>query len=114
MTFVGSDKVGRKVVYLGTHVENPTLSSVMIDGMQALTATSFSIAPETNVSLSVDYDDLDYDVNWLTSCGSMHDFDLPTAYLRVEPEDPQSGTIGVVVRDHLGGVDWKFWPISAN
>jgi hypothetical protein len=43
----------------------------------------------------------------------MHDFDLAKAYLRVEPEDPHQGTLGVVVRDTAGGVAWQFWPISA-
>jgi hypothetical protein len=44
----------------------------------------------------------------------MHDFDLARAYLRVEPEDPTAGTLGVVVRDAVGGVAWKLWPITAQ
>src|SRR5262249_30905150 len=33
------------------------------------------------VPLAIDADDATYDVTWLTSCGTMHDFDLPRAYL---------------------------------
>ena len=54
------------------------------------------------------------DVNWLTSCGNMHDFDLPQAHLRVEPEDPQTGELAVVLRDDRGGVTWRVWPIEAH
>ena len=39
---------------------------------------------------------------------------LPAAYLRVEPEDPHYGKLGVVVRDALGGVAWRLWPITAE
>jgi hypothetical protein len=50
----------------------------------------------------------------LTSCGTMHDFDLPQAYLRVETDDPQAGELGVVLRDAHGGVAWKVWPVKAE
>ena len=66
-----------------------------------------------DVPVAVDFDD-SYVVNWLTSCGTMHDFDLPNAYLRVEAEDPKTGTLGVVVRDEIGGVAWRLWPITAE
>ena len=64
-------------------------------------------------AMSVAFDD-SYVVNWLTSARTMHDFDLAKAYLRVEPEDSQSGSLGVVVRDELGGVVWRVWPITAE
>ena len=54
------------------------------------------------------------DVNWLTSCGTMHDYDLPQAYLRVELEDPMEGELAVVLRDARGGVAWRVWPIHAE
>jgi hypothetical protein len=53
-------------------------------------------------------------VNWLTSCGTMHDFDLPQAYLRVEKDDPTDGQLVVVLRDTQGGVAWRIWPIRAE
>jgi hypothetical protein len=46
--------------------------------------------------------DATYNINWLTSCGTMHDFDLAMAHRRVEPEDPHAGTLAIVVRDALG------------
>jgi len=99
-------------VTLGDAGENPVLANLMVDGKAPV--DPISVAPVTDIRLQVDADDTTEDVNWLTSCGTMHDFDLAKAYLRVETEDPQTGTIGVVVRDTQGGVAWQFWPISAN
>jgi len=66
------------------------------------------------VPLSIDADDNTFDVTWLTSCGTMHDFDLPSAYLKVEVDDPQTGELAVVLRDAAGGVTWDLWPIHAQ
>jgi hypothetical protein len=104
--------VAHKLVYMGDHADNPALGPVLVEGVDATGEASLVVAEATKISLAVDFTDPD-SVNWLTSCGTMHDFDLPTAYLRVEPEDPHDGTLGVVVRDTRGGVAWQFWPISA-
>ncbi|MBL0215425.1 MAG: hypothetical protein IPQ07_16260 [Myxococcales bacterium] len=113
MTFAGTDLVGLKVVWLGVHVDNPVLDPVTIDGQLVAGTPALTVAPTTDIPLVVEFDDT-HVVNWLTSCGNMHDFDLPAAYLRVEPEDPQTGMLGVVVRDALGGVAWRLWPITAE
>jgi hypothetical protein len=113
MEFAYQDLIAHKLVYMGDHADNPSLGVIMIDGVDATTETSLTVAPATDIPLQVDFPQLD-DINWLSSCGSMHDFDLAKAYLRVEPEDPQTGTLGVVVRDTQGGVAWQFWPISAQ
>ena len=45
----------------------------------------------------------------------MHDFDLPQAYLRVEPEnEKRDGHLAVVVRTRDGGVAWQVWPLRAE
>ena len=113
MVFAYQSLVAHKLVYMGDHADNPSLGAVMIDGVDATTESTITVAPVTDIPLQVDFPETD-DINWLTSCGSMHDFDLAKAYLRVETEDPQTGTIGVVVRDTQGGVAWQFWPISAH
>lgn len=104
--------VAHKLVYMGDHADNPALGPVLVDGVDATSETSLTVAEATKVTLSVDFAEPD-SVNWLTSCGTMHDYDLPAAYLRVEPEDPHDGTLAVVVRDTHGGVAWQLWPISA-
>jgi len=101
-----------KTVWLGEHADNPTLVNVLVDG--AAPPASIVVAPDVDVPLSVDADDAKGSVNWLTSCGTMHDFDLKKAYLHVLPEDPQSGELVLVVRDDQGGVVWANWPISAQ
>lgn len=113
MTFPDFAFVGIKAVILGEHRDNVVLGSVRVSGENKLAVTTLQVPPVTDIRLDVDFDDT-YGVNWLTSCGNMHDFDLPNAYLRVEPEDPQSGMLGVVVRDAGGGVAWKLWNISAE
>jgi hypothetical protein len=44
----------------------------------------------------------------------MHDYDLHSAYLTVDPEDPQDGELALVVRKPNGGVAWRIWPIRAE
>jgi len=113
MVFAYQGLIAHKLVYMGDHADNPPLGVVMIDGVDATTESSITVAPVTDIPLQVDFPETD-DINWLTSCGSMHDFDLAKAYLRVETADPQTGTLGVVVRDTQGGVAWQLWPISAQ
>jgi len=116
MTFPYPNNVTKsalKIIWLGEHAENPVLGPVFVEGVDQSAATMLTVAPLTNIPLEVDFDET-YVVNWLTSCGTMHDFDLARSYLRVETEDDQSGTLGVVVRDELGGVTWKTWPITAE
>lgn len=113
MTFPSFPFVGIKTVFLGEHRENTGLGSIRIAGAEKSSATSLLVPKVTDVTLDVDFDDT-YTVNWLTSCGNMHDFDLPGAYLRVEPEDPQAGMLAVVVRDSGGGVAWKLWSITSE
>jgi hypothetical protein len=113
MTFPDFAFVGIKTVLLGEHHENPSLGVIRIGDEDKTSATMLRVPKVTDVRLDVDFDDT-FTVNWLTSCGNMHDFDLPGAYLRVEPEDPQAGMLGVVVRDATGGVAWKLWQISAQ
>lgn len=100
-----------KQIVLGDAGENPTLDDLMIDG-KAPPSGAISVGQLVDVPLSVTADDSTENVNWLTSCGTMHDFDLAKAYLRVEVKDPQRGELGVVLRDGKGGVAWRVWPIS--
>lgn len=102
-----------KTVWLGDTGDNPVLSGVTIDGAEVPAGTPIVVAPLTDVRLSVDVAERD-DVNWLTSCGTMHDFDLPQAYLRVELEDPTEGELAVIVRTDLGGVAWRLWSTRAE
>lgn len=101
-----------KTVWLGDRRDNPPLADVAIGGMPP--GASIVVPPDQDVTLFVTADDAVDTVNWLTSCGTMHDFDLHAAYLRVEPDDPQQGELAVVLRDPSGGVSWQVWPIRAE
>jgi hypothetical protein len=101
-----------KTVWLGDAHDNPTLDAITIDG--APPDASIVVPPDMDVPLSVTADDAVDIVNWLTSCGTMHDFDLHAAHIHVLPADPQSGELALVLRDNLGGVAWQVWPIAAQ
>ena len=104
--------LGFKTVVLGEARANPALEDMMIAGA-APPQTAVVVPALTDVPLSVKGEDPDV-VNWLTSCGTMHDFDLPKAYLRVEKADDQEGDLAVVLRKRDGGVAWRVWPIHAE
>ena len=105
--------VATKTIQLGVAGNNPPLAGILIDGKTPGDA-ELVVGKLVKVPLSIDADDITYDVTWLTSCGTMHDFDLPQAYLKVEEDDPQSGELAVVVRDSQGGVSWSSWTIRAE
>ena len=105
-------RAATKTVWLGDSADNPTLDGVTVGDVTP--GASIVVPTLTDVHLFVNGDDSVDTINWLTSCGSMHDFDLHKAYLRVEKDDPTSGELAVVFRDAQGGVVWQVWPISAQ
>jgi hypothetical protein len=102
-----------KTMRLGIAAANPTAGTTAMVNDQPPTS-DLAVDKLTKVPLSVDFDDTSYDVVWLTSCGTMHDFDLPKAYLKIEDDDPDAGQLAVVVRDDVGGVDWQTWSIHGQ
>jgi hypothetical protein len=102
-------------VFLGDSADNPALSNVTIGGVPApAPGDPITVPPDTDVHMSVDADDSTMLVDWLTSCGTMHDFDLHASYIHVLPDDPQSGELVLELRDNAGGVTWSVWPIAAQ
>lgn len=109
------ERAATKIVWLGDSADNPTLDGLMIDDAPAPAAgTALTVPGLTDIHLFVQADDAVDIVNWDTSCGSMHDFDLHKAYLRVEKDDPMMGELAVVLRDAMGGVAWEVWPITST
>jgi len=113
VSYANRTLIATKTITLGQAAQNPALVHVMLDGQPAGTS-ELVVGKLVQVPLSVEADDAVYDVTWLTSCGTMHDFDLPVAYLQVEAEDPDAGELAVVVRDAKAGVAWSVWPIHAE
>jgi hypothetical protein len=105
-----------KVVFLGQSADNPELPAITINGAPAPAPdqeiTISKTAAKNPVSIAADT--VHFDVEWLTSCGTMHDFDLPDAYVKIESKDPLTGEFGVVLRNTQGGVAWEIWPIQAQ
>ncbi|HET9621045.1 MAG TPA: hypothetical protein VFP84_06755 [Kofleriaceae bacterium] len=110
LTYTDHAFVAFKTVYLGVHADNPVIAPITINGGDGLATADLVVPAETNVPLAIDVPEID-NVNWLSSCGTMHDFDIARAYLRVEPDDPHAGDFALVVRDTQGGVFWHVWTI---
>jgi hypothetical protein len=114
VSYAGQSLVATKTVVLGQAADNPPIDGkIAIDGKPPGDA-ELVVGKLVKVPLSIDVDDAAFDVAWLTSCGTMHDFDLPQAYLKVEVDDPAAGELAVVVRDAHGGVSWQLWSIHAE
>jgi hypothetical protein len=114
VAYNGMTLAGIKSVTLGIDRANPDLPPVMIDGtIDPAPDAEIVIGKLVDVPMSVDAAETD-DVSWLTSCGTMHDEDLPMAHIRVEVEDPTEGQLAVVLRDENGGVTWQVWNIRAE
>lgn len=119
--WLGTELKATKTVLLGVDHQNPSVDSARIaeardaEGQLMLEQTELVIDAMTEthfrVELAAPEDD---DVVWLTSCGTMHDFDLPESFITIEDEDPTEGELAVVVRDERGGVAWRVWPIRAE
>ena len=105
-----------KTIYMGDSSDNPTLDMLMVNGQTPPAGSSATIVVPANVDvpLFVNADDTVDNINWLTSCGTMNDFDLHDAFLQVQPSDPQSGQLAVVLRDESAGVVWAYWSITAE
>ncbi|HEY4176375.1 MAG TPA: hypothetical protein VGM90_06070 [Kofleriaceae bacterium] len=101
-----------KTVWLGDTATNPSLDGLEIE--DGSPGDDLVLPVKTDVRLAVTADDSVDNVTWLTSCGTMHDFDLSRAYLRIEPADPQAGQLVVVYRGAGGGVSWRIWPVRAS
>jgi hypothetical protein len=113
MTFGSAPLVALKTIYLGDSADNPTIADPMVNDVAVTPADSLVIPTDTDVPLSVTADDMAM-VNWLTSCGTMHDDNEHAAFVHVLPADPMMGELAVVVRDPDGGVAWQVWPIQAQ
>lgn len=113
VAYAGGSLLAIKTVWLGGTATNPAITDVEIDHVTAST-DELVVALHQDIPLSIGLDDTHYDINWLSSCGTMHDFDLSNAYLRIEVGDVTSGELALVVRDRTGGVSWRVWPIRTD
>ncbi len=103
-----------KTVYLGETRTNPSIDSATINGEPLRDKTELVIDAAVETPLFVEAM-LEDDVNWLTSVGTMSDYDLPTsAYIKVDDDDRLEGELALVFRDALGGVTWRVWPMRAE
>jgi hypothetical protein len=92
---------------------NPTLDGVTINGVAPGT-DELVVSKTGKTPLFVEADDSIDIVNWLTSAGTMHDYDLHNAYITFEKDDMTEGQLALVLRDNRGGVTWQTWTLRAE
>lgn len=115
MSIDGAHFGATKTVWIGESKVNPQLVGVQIGGVDdPPTDVELVVPADGETPLHVEADDSMEIVNWLTSAGEMHDFDLHAAYLTFGPEDKTEGELALVVRDLYGGVAWRVWRIRAE
>ncbi len=112
---------GTKVAWLGKEGLNPPMNGLTIadaeappEGTELVFPKQVGSASPPKTWVSVEADAQSDIINWLSSCGTVHDFDLPRAYITVEDEDRTEGQFALVLRDELGGVTWRIWPCRAE
>ena len=107
----GHSLFATKIVWLGDTGDNPAAPAITFDGEPP--GDAIQIPADTDVPLATDVAPA-WKVNWLTSCGTMHDDDEHAAFVHVLPADRQAGELAVVLRDDRGGVSWRVWPMSVS
>jgi hypothetical protein len=100
-------------IFLGDAASNPVPGAVQVGGAPVTPDASLVIPRDVDVALSIEADPT-ATINWLTSCGTMHDDDEHAAFIHVLPDDAQVGELVVVVRAADGGVGWQRFPIAAQ
>lgn len=114
-----------KTLLLGAAAENPPLGPMTVDGTPvdsgagADPVATLALPTGVDVPLAVPADPPSAEqrgdeIAWLVSTGTLHDFDLPKAFLRLEPDDAPDGELVVVRRDPRGGVTWRSWAFRAE
>jgi hypothetical protein len=103
-----------KTVYVGDSADNPALENLMVNGAVPPSDPTQTIVVPSNVDvpLTGSNDDSIQSINWLTSCGTMDNYDQTNATLHVYPTDTQTGQLAIVVRDQDAGVTWQYWSIA--
>jgi hypothetical protein len=111
----------KKRVWLGISAHNPPSPVAAINGAPMPIAEPGDFRAREPLVVPDDGDtyfsttvDTGWRVNWLSSCGTLFQDDVATAFLRVLDEDPREGELAVVVRDPDGGVAWRVWPIVSE
>lgn len=111
MTFPGASAdeplYVKKTVWLGARAENPAPPEIVAGGVP-VGAGELAIPRGVDVYVSVPEPAAGARVNWLTSCGTLYQDDVATAFLHVLPdEECTAGELAVVVRSVEGGVAWR-------
>ena len=97
----------KKTVWIGEHADNPALPAITVAGEPA--GAEIAVPLDSDVYLAVASDAR---VSWLTSCGTLYQDDVATAYIHADAAC--DGELAVVVRAPDGGVAWQVLPLHAR
>ena len=97
----------KKTVGVGEHADNPTLAAIMVAGVPA--GAEVVVPIDRDIYVAIASGDR---VSWLTSCGTLYQDDVATAYIHADVAC--DGELAVVVRAPDGGVAWQVLPLHAR
>lgn len=104
----------KKTVWLGERAMHPLLPQLAFDGAAVADDATLELARERDIYVQIDVPK-DHRVNWYTSCGTLFQDDVATAFLRLAVDESScEGELAVVVRAPNGGVAWRVWPLRAQ
>jgi hypothetical protein len=109
----GSGLAAEKFVFLGSAADNPVVEDTLVGGVDP--GSGMIVIPGYGIDTTLTTEAGSAEaVNWLTSCGTMHDANEISTFMNVEQDDPTTGELAVVRRDGSGGVAWAHWPIMSS
>lgn len=102
----------KKTVWLGDQAAHPVVPPLSFDGAP-VSGDVLAMSRDRDVYVSIAVEP-GTRVNWYTSCGTLFQDDVATAFLRLAADEPCDGELAVVMRSDAGGVAWQTWPIRAD
>jgi hypothetical protein len=108
MTFARGPQV-KKTVWLGTRAANPAPPALTVGGAPVDDAATLPRDADVYVTAAAGDGAR---VNWLTSCGTLFQDDVATAFVRAT--EPCEGELAAIVRAPDGGVSWRVIALRAE
>jgi hypothetical protein len=103
----------KKTVWVGEPALNPLAPPILVAGIEIAADGEVVVPLDRDVYIEV-ADAAGLRVNWLTNVGTLFQDDNPRAFVHVKSEDTRTGELVLVVRDDVGGVDWRVLPMRAE
>ncbi|HEU0036029.1 MAG TPA: hypothetical protein VFQ53_35700 [Kofleriaceae bacterium] len=110
LTIDGTEWRAEKAFVVSEQAENPHVATMQVDGAPSTEVVAAVGAKPELTAVGEGQEPLAY--AWYSSIGDLQYYRQQTAIL--DAAEPADGTVVVVVRDSVGGVDWQIVPASVR